>query len=683
MNSLSFARHPLTLGLASFLISTAVQAEDLPPLQVTGQPLGEVTSRTLTPETSISPAADAGDWLQQQPGIDAVRMGGHGLDPIIRGLGQNRVNILLDGAYVFGGCPNRMDPPTAYAPLHSYDRIVIEKGVSTLKNGPGGSGGSVSFERDRPEFLPGDPLYRGEVGGRYASNGDEIKAWAQVTAGGQQGYLRTFAEYSEADHYEDGSGREIWSGYESTQGGLLLGWTPNEATWLEVSYEETRERDVHFAGAGMDSPESDNRTLGLRGEYQSSPLLTLSGNLHLSEIDHLMDSYSLRPDATMKMKAPTESDTLTGRLMAEYQLGENQVTTGINLMQNQRSALLQTAMDQEIAYLWPEVEQTAVGAFAEIEHRLGQEGRAFAGVRLDQVTSSADQTAIKPTGFPWTLSADQLYQDVYGFTGDTDREDWLTGAFLRYEQDLGSWQKAFISASRSQRSGDASELYMARVTNMGKARWAGNPDLDLETSHQLDLGLAGKSRSLDYSAVLFGNWISDYIYRDQQTLSGKTNDFYRNISARLYGIELEASLRYAGNWETRGHFFAQRGNNETDGGTLAGIPAYQGQIAQHWQADSWQLIARMDFALEQDRLNAPAGEVATDAYTVLGLEAHWQPQENLLVAVGVDNLLDEDYANFINRNAAGSDPLNFGGTAYTDTLTEPGRSIWVSARYQF
>lgn len=688
MNTVLFARRPLSLALASLCLALpttllADETSSLPPLTVTGQALGGGTTQIAWPSETSSPAADAGDWLRQQPGIDANRMGGHGLDPVIRGLGQNRLNVLLDGAYVFGGCPNRMDPPSAYAPLYSYDRVVISKGVTTLRHGPGGSGGLVLFERDRPEFLPSKPRMRGEVGGSYASNGDALKGWAQVITGGEQGYLRAFGEYSEADNYEDGAGREIWSGYESTQGGLILGWTPNQQTWLEVTYEETRERDVKFAGAGMDSPESDNRTLGLRGEYLWSPLLTLSGSLHYSQVEHVMDNFSLRPDATMKMRVPTTSDTLTGRLMAEYQLGPNQFTGGLNLIQNEREATLTNAGNgMQVAFMWPEVTQRSVGAFAEVEHLIGSDKRAFAGVRVDHVDSSADKTSAQPDP-GWSKSPAELYADTYGITGSTDQQEWLTGAFVRFEQDIGDWQRAFISASRSQRVGDASELYMARIANMGNAQWVGNPELKPETSHQLDLGMQGKSQRLDYSAVVFSNWVSDYIYRDKESLDPGTRDYYRNIRAALYGIELEATLRYTDHWETRGQLNAMRGDNRSDGGALAQISPYNGQVSQHWIHENWEALVRVRFAAEQDRLNATASEQATSGYAVLDLQADWSPRQDLKLAVGVDNLLDKDYANFINHNAAGSDPLNTGDNELNGTLTEPGRSIWVSARYQF
>ena len=678
MNSTFFAARPLAMAVAALLscsstfISSTAKAQDLPPLLVTGQPTNNLTTE-LNPTNSQRLTADTGEWLSQQNGIATNRMGGHGLDPIIRGLGQNRLNILLDGAYVFGGCPNRMDPPTAYAPLTSYDLVTISKGVTTLRHGAGGSGGTVVFERQQPSFTANDSAISGQLGSSYATNGEAFKGWGRVLAGGEQGYIRAFGEYSKAQDYKDGAGRKIWSGYESTQGGAALGWTPSSQGWLEVSYEETRERDVKFAGAGMDSPISDNKTYGLRGRYDASAFLTLSGNLNYSQVEHVMDNFSLRPKAMMKMVVPTTSDTLTGRLMAEYELGPNQFTGGINLLENQRSATQissPSANSKQLAFMWPDVTQRQVGVFAEVEHSLGANRRVSTGIRADYFEAQADLANSKPAD---GMMPAAIYNTTYGITGDLDRDQWLTGAFMRFEQDLGQWQRAFVSLSRNQRMGDATEMYMAR------GNWVGNPDLKPETSHQADLGLLGQSQAFDYSAVVFSNQVTDYIYRDVN--AGKST--YRNIKAALYGLELDSTLRYAGNWETRGQLSLLRGDNRSDGGSLAQITPYQGQVSQHWINAQWEVATTFRLAEKANRLNADANEKATAGYGLVDLSLAWKPTEELSVSTGINNVLDKNYANFLNRNAAGSDPLNMGASAWNDTLTEPGRSFWVSGNFNF
>lgn len=678
MNSTFFAARPLAMAVATLLscgstfISSTAKAQDLPPLLVTGQPTTSLTTE-LKPDSSQRLTADTGEWLSQQNGITTNRMGGHGLDPIIRGLGQNRLNILLDGAYVFGGCPNRMDPPTAYAPLTSYDLVTISKGVTTLRHGAGGSGGTVVFERQQPSFAADDSAISGQLGSSYATNGEAFKGWGRVLAGGDQGYIRAFGEYSKAQNYKDGAGRKIWSGYESTQGGAALGWTPNSASWLEVNYEETRERDVKFAGAGMDSPISDNKTYGVRGRYDASPFLTLSGNLNYSQVAHVMDNFSLRPHAMMPMVVPTTSDTLTGRLMAEYELGPNQFTGGINLLENQRSATQissPSTNSKQLAFMWPDVTQRQIGVFAEVEHLLGANRRVSTGIRADYFESKADLANSKPVD---GMMPAAIYNNTYGITGDLARDQWLTGAFMRFEQDLGQWQRAFVSLSRSQRMGDATEMYMAR------GNWVGNPDLKPETSHQADLGLLGQSQAFDYSAVVFSNQVTDYIYRDVK--AGKST--YRNIKAALYGLELDSTLRYAGNWETRGQLSLLRGDNRSDGGSLAQITPYQGQVSQHWINTQWEVATTLRFAEKAKRLNTDANEKATAGYGLVDLSLAWKPTEQLSISTGINNLLNKNYANFLNRNAAGSDPLNMGASAWQDTLTEPGRSFWVSGNFNF
>lgn len=228
MHTPIFAARPMALAVttllscSSLLISSTSKANELPPLVITGQPASSLTTQ-INPNQSQRLTADAGEWLAQQNGIATNRMGGHGLDPIIRGLGQNRLNLLLDGAYVFGGCPNRMDPPTAYAALSSYDLVTLSKGVTTLRHGAGGSAGTVIFERQQPDFSQGKPPVSGQVGSSYASNGNTGKGWGSVLAGGELGYLRVFGEYSHARDYQDGAERKIWSGYTSTQGGAAVG----------------------------------------------------------------------------------------------------------------------------------------------------------------------------------------------------------------------------------------------------------------------------------------------------------------------------------------------------------------------------------------------------------------------------------------------------------------------------
>ena len=61
------------------------------------------TAVTRSDMNQFSPGRETGDSLRDLLGVSGSRMGGHGIDPTIRGLSQTQLNVLLDGAYVHGG----------------------------------------------------------------------------------------------------------------------------------------------------------------------------------------------------------------------------------------------------------------------------------------------------------------------------------------------------------------------------------------------------------------------------------------------------------------------------------------------------------------------------------------------------------------------------------------------------
>jgi len=95
------------------------------------------------------PANDGADYLKAIPGFSIIRKGGTDGDPTLRGMAGSRLNILLDGQQILGGCGGRMDPPTAYVFPDVYQRITVLKGPQTVLYGPNASAGTVLFERER------------------------------------------------------------------------------------------------------------------------------------------------------------------------------------------------------------------------------------------------------------------------------------------------------------------------------------------------------------------------------------------------------------------------------------------------------------------------------------------------------------------------------------------------------
>jgi iron complex outermembrane recepter protein len=669
-------------GLALLGASVVAQGEllELEPIEILAD-RPQIWESELDSSTLRKPAVDMGARIAEEPGVDAIRMGGRGLDPVIRGQSQNRINVLLDGAYVFNGCPNRMDPPTSYAAMGSYDRVTVIRGVHTLRYGPGGSGGTVLMERDRP-VMGQSPLVSGNLYARYQHNAHGRLFGANVQSVGPEAYLRTFAESGEAGNYRDGDGNRVLSAYQSRQGGVMAGWHINARSSLELGYEQAAERDVLYAGAGMDTPESDSRTLSLRGRYDLGDQWQMRAELHYNQVEHLMDNFSLRPAPMMPMSVPSASDTLSGRLEAESALGRGTLLLGGNYIDNQRTATMYNAAGNELAFMWPDITIRQVGVFAETRQPVTSRSQISGGVRIDHAAARVARAEELPNaGMPWIKTPAALYAEAYGFDGDLNRDDTLAGAFLRYQFEPVDGVSWFASASRAERVADATERYFARSVSGGNIQWVGNPGIDQEVHHQLDLGVQRYGQGFDYQLTLFANRISDYIYREKFVDGPLERDQYRNVSAHIYGAEAELGLQYAQRHETRLQLDIRRGKNRSDNVSLAQISPLKGTLAQHYERADWQAVAVMRFAARQSRLNEDAGERETAGYAVFDVRMGREIGP-LTLSAGVDNLFDTQYADFINRNRAASDPLATADLV-GEPLTEPGRSVWAGFDYRF
>jgi iron complex outermembrane receptor protein len=390
---------------------------------------------------------------------------------------------------VFGGYQNRMDLPTTYSSMNAYDSITVIKGSHTVIYGGGGPGGTVLFERITPRFYPGEQ-YRASASTGYTSNSDTWQIGADAAIGNSNGYRRTIVDYIDANNYEDGAGDTVRSAYTNKDGIILLGYTPTADTLLELFYEANREDDVLFAGAGIDSPSSDNDTRRLKFETGSPEgvLDAMKAELYYSEIDHLMDNYSLRTLSTpMKMRAPSSSDTGGGRVIGEINASNGRVwTVGTDYMKNNRDAKRYAGPGtggtpttlQSI--LWPDVDLAQTGLFAELTRPLTDRDSLTAGVRYDYVDTSAgraDEDALVavmpgPPPMPVFRSPEDLYQLYYG-TRDDDHTENNIGGFVTLRHVLESNSAVYATLSRSVRTADATERYIASDNGMGSMRWIG------------------------------------------------------------------------------------------------------------------------------------------------------------------------------------------------------------------
>ena len=130
------------------LLSYVTHAEDLTDIEISApSEANSAINNEAISDVKTRNIVDGGDLLQSINGVNVIRRGGHGLDPVIRGQSDQRLNTFIDGAMIYGSCSVKMDTASTYINAESYDTVTVMKGTQSVMFGSGGSGGVVSFKR--------------------------------------------------------------------------------------------------------------------------------------------------------------------------------------------------------------------------------------------------------------------------------------------------------------------------------------------------------------------------------------------------------------------------------------------------------------------------------------------------------------------------------------------------------
>lgn len=625
------------------------------------------------------PAHDGADYLKTVPGFSVIRKGGTDGDPVFRGMAASRVNVVLDGEHILGGCGGRMDPPTAYVFPETYDRIVVVKGPQTVTRGPGNSAATVSFERDPPRFEQAGFDARASALGASADRRDLV---ADLRIGTPRAYGELTGTRAAADDYEDGDGQTVHSAYERWSATGALGWTPDARTRIELT-GILSDGEAAYADRSMDGVAFERDNVGLRFERSdlAPGVPTLEAQLYYNYVDHVMDNYSMRelpPTGMMATKSVNNPDRRTTGGRIELGLagaGGRTARIGADLQENQHS--LRTTRNQDVTRYQdqPRLDDAwfrSIGLFAEGTQPLGERDRLVAGLRTD-FWAARDERRTLALGMA----------TVPNPTAREERDAALPGGFVRLERDLaGAPATAYLGLGHVQRFPDYWELISAGKESVDGLSAFRTPP---EKTTQLDAGLVYRAGTVEASLSMFVSDVDDFILIESGYLKdGRTVTVTRSVDARTWGGEADATWVIGGGWRLGGTLAYTRGENRTGSRPLGQIPPLELRTALDYSGGSWSAGLLWRSVADQERYALRQGSIVgqdlgpTDGFDVLSFNASWKPSRTVLVSAGVDNLLDETYAEHLSRGGA-----MVAGYEQTTRVNEPGRTLWLKLGASF
>ncbi len=673
-------------------------------------------------------AKDVAEFLKTAvPGVSGKRLGGMSLDPIIRGLGEDRLSVMTNGTKIWGGGPFRMDPPTSLLEIEELEAIEVIKGPYSVTRGPSGIGGTINLVTKQPE-LSHTWYANGSLGGLYVSNYNGFTTRASVNAGGPKLAFRLSGSYRDYQDYDSGDGERVQSGFQSQSvfGSLL--WQPHANHRFRLSISRESDRDARFATLPLHLEEDDAylgsvtytisnpfprvHSLEFTGYYNyvhhrmnnehkpyragSSATSNGSGSGNMDGTGHstghndtmtggghsgMMNSggHGTHTHPLRRVVFPLDARTFGGRVQANIlpSFGGS-LAVGGDVYRLEREgtnhlSFVSGAMAGMTRYFhaWPDTHIMNGGIFGEYNYQFAPKWRVIVGTRADFVDAGANPDA----------ATRMAYQRFYGAgAGEVDEFETNVSANGRLIYSPLSSVDLFVGVGRAVRTADATERYLALGPGPG-GFYVGHPGLDPEESLEVDVGTRARWGKLTVDGSFFYNRIDDYILEyildsQFQCPHGPCNlRGFRNIDyATLIGGDFALSYTLREDLTLLGSFAYVRGENE-DNTALPEIPPLEGKLGARYEHADWGLwfTPEVRFVQSQHRIDSAFGENVTQGFVTADLSAGWRFLGRHELTINVANLFDRNYNEHLTRENP------FSGRE----VFEPGRVVTVGIRIRF
>lgn len=635
------------------------------------------------------------EMLRDVPGVEVVDSSAAGMQRIrIRGESSRRVTILVDGQEITDhstyGTPLLVDPT-------NVERIDVVRGPASVLYGAKAIGGVINIITKGGAPKPVEV----EVGGAYYSGTDGWQGWAAAA-----GTLGDF-DYRFSGEIDDHKDRRVPKGQYTATGRLDGTAFSNDDLYLHLGYAFGEARNHYVAlkaeqhrleteswtdpsyltypivGFNIDLPLRDRRKVGLF--YDGTDLSPVVRKVHLDAyyqtIDRLFENEVVMnplPPITVGVTS-TSDDTIVnygGTAQVDLQFHPDHFTiVGLHYLADNLETEKTSTTTTQIFPLPPMKSVTwslddatidTVSAFAQDEWAITEDFKLTAGLRYYYTETSLDYTS-------------DITRAGYG-SGSDDR--FVTAAGLVYTGIPDTTLR--VAYSEGYIMPTLLQLFTDSTAGRGAITY-GNPDLDPETSQNVEIGARHNAGGLVLDAAAFYAWAEDYITSVPCATSGRcpagwvaADYIYVNAdAATTYGFELAAEYTLpgialtpyvTGAWIRRELEFPTYSTYHSD------TPALSGRAGLRWEGE----LAGGDVWADLFVRAASGVKLASMGLTGLTVDSlpSWGTlnfafggtfgaDDRLLFSVHFNNILDKEYRPTF------------------DELPGTGRNVQLMARLRF
>ncbi|MCT7520595.1 TonB-dependent receptor [Aliarcobacter cryaerophilus] len=652
------------ITMLSFVVATALNANEattLNEITIVEKSNSKLIKDINSEELKSADLAEA--LMKNSANISIVRRNGIANDIILRGQKKDNINILIDGAKIYGACPNRMDPPTSHVVTNNIKSVKIIEGPYDVENF-GTLSGLVKVETKDPK-----EGFHGELN-LNAGSFNYKKASATIEGGNDKVKALISASTEESKAYKDGNGDNFLEqqikkmgatsthlynsdnvdAFEKKSVLTKLQFNITDDQDLRLSYTANRSDGILYPAGPMDADydDSDIYTLGYTIRELGSFSKELNLDYYYSKVDHPM-STKLRKSGQTNYNTNHLKTSIWGTTVKNsLEVSDSLITLGLDTsVRNWRGQMHSTNIATGVVTpnatmnRMYDTDTTNKAIFTKFEKTI-ENLDIEAGLRYDYTDIETQRPNVD----------DKKYIGINGYL------------FTAYNFDEQS--KVFAGIGKSSRVPDARELYQQTTSS--------NQNLDQTKNYEIDLGFEKTIGNFNIKPRVFYSELKDYIYNSSK---------FENIDAKIYGADVSGYYYFTDDLSLDFALAYLRGKKDGNyiDKDLAEIPPLKANFALNYEYKKAKFKAEVIAVDRWDSYDASAKEQEIAGYALMNLKYSQELFKNFELTLGVDNLFDKVYNS--TNTYQDVNYLKTGTNQDQILFNDPGRYGYVNLKYSF
>jgi iron complex outermembrane receptor protein len=687
----SLAKHRLIYVLISGLLSSTAFAQVQPSLEITATGSQEATQSILTPTKILQGdellnklGTTLGATLANELGVSATGYGAGSSRPVIRGLEGARVQILQNGLSV-GDVSNISQDHAVGNNMQNAHQVEILRGAAALLYGSGSSGGLVNVVNDR--ILTNLPdRATGAINTSYETVNNGRAGAVEVDSAFGSVAVHVDTAINNANNYripgyanQSGPNQEWSINPGQAQSVPYSGKLPNSFSnqnnlgvgvsyigqngYTGVSVERLNNNYGIPTPEGGSINQSQNRydlqhqTRDPFAGFSSFKLSAANSNYNHTEFNNAGEAASLWKNIANEARFELAHNPIAGwkgtfgAQVSAASLNATEVGTG-------SYAIVPPTKTNSNALFWIEE-----GRWNSLQGNLGLRYNNMA--QKPNLGTALEQQTVNTGGNTPAITLQNRSFNLLSYSA---------GTLWNFIQGHG----AGVAYTVSQRAPSAQELYSYGAHESTATFDIGNPNLNKETSHNLEFNLQKTSGLMQAKASVYANRFNNYIYGYYTGQYIPTQENFSVVTAQQAAATIkgvEGELTY--NWREHGvggRVFGDASQGTFDaGGNLPLQPAPRLGAELAHQRNGWLTNATYIYSYQQNKL------------------ANWEigpaPSYNLLNA-GIsytEKIKDVNWTVYMNLKNLLNEQIRYATTPMAVRLfaPQPGRSLMIGLRGTF